>query len=78
VQHLLSDLLELMIEAYYAPAHKKRPLLNKINILLEKLRYFFRLGYDLGLFDSLKYRDFAERINEVGRMCGGWLKKLPQ
>ncbi len=76
VQNMLSDLLELMIEAYYAPANQKRPILNKINILLEKLRYFFRLGYDLGLFDSIKYKDFAERINEIGRMCGGWLKSL--
>lgn len=78
VQNMLSDLLELMIEAYFAPTAQKRLLLKKINILLEKLRYFFRLGYDLGLFDSLKYQDFAERINEIGRMCGGWLKKLPK
>lgn len=43
---------------------------------MEKIRYFFRLGYDLGLYDSLRYKDFAERINEIGRMCGGWLKSL--
>jgi len=76
VQGMLSDLLELMIEAYYAPTHQKKPLLVKINILLEKLRYFFRLGFDLGLFDSTRYQDFAGRINEIGRMCGGWLKSL--
>ena len=75
---MLSDLLELMIEAYYAPMNQKRPILNKVNILLEKLRYFFRLGFDLGLYDSTRYKDFAERIDEIGRMCGGWLKSLPK
>ena len=76
LQNLLAELLEMMIEAYYLPPAQKRPLLLKANIHLEKTRYFFRLGYDLGLYDSLRYKDFAERVNEIGRMCGGWLKSL--
>jgi hypothetical protein len=52
------------------------PMLAQINIHLEKLRYFFRLGYDLGLFNSTRYHHFAAQINEIGRMCGGWLKSL--
>jgi len=30
----------------------------------------------LGLHSSLKYKDFAERLDEIGRMTGGWLKSL--
>ncbi|MCO6478924.1 MAG: diversity-generating retroelement protein Avd [Phaeodactylibacter sp.] len=76
LQNMLADLLERLIEAYYSPPARKRDILLHTNILLEKIRYFFRLGYDLGLYDSLRYKDFAERINEIGRMCGGWLKSL--
>ncbi|MEZ5038677.1 MAG: diversity-generating retroelement protein Avd [Saprospiraceae bacterium] len=78
IQDQLSGLLELYIEAYYSSAAKKRPLLFKANIELEKLRHYFRLSYELGLFHSNKYEAFALRLNEIGQMTGGWLKSLPQ
>ncbi len=47
-----------------------------VNIRLEILRQYFRLCYDLRLYNSLKYKDFAERLDEIGHMTGGWLKSL--
>lgn len=76
IQNMQAELLELLIEAYYQPPALKRDTLARVNILLEKLRHFYRLGYDLGLYTSLRYQDFAERLNEIGRMTGGWLKSL--
>lgn len=76
IQNLISDLLELYIEAYYLPPNRKLPLLHKANIQLEKIRNFVRLCYDLGIFSSLKYRDFAERLHEIGKMTSGWIKSL--
>ena len=76
ILNLLSDLLETIIEAYYAPQHEKRPLLNRVNLILEKLRYFYRLCYDLGYFNSKQYQEFAAHLDEIGRMTGGWLKSL--
>ncbi len=72
----LFDLLELLIEAFYAPPARKKELLIKVNISLEKLRYLFRLGFDLGLYDSIRFSEFAKRLNEIGKMNGGWLKSL--
>lgn len=76
IQNMLSDLLERLLEAYYAPTHQKKALLTQVNLLLEKLRYFCRLGYDLGYYNSTRYHDFANKINEIGKMTGGWLKSL--
>lgn len=76
IQNQLSDLLELYMEAYYSKAPQKRLLLAKANVRLEVLRHYFRLCYDLGLFHSGKYEAFATRLNEIGRMTGGWLKSL--
>lgn len=76
VQNQLADLLELLIEAYYSPQAKKKILLFQANIKLEKLRYYFRLGYDLGLYSSTHYQEFAARLQEIGRMLGGWLKHI--
>ncbi|MBN8680171.1 MAG: diversity-generating retroelement protein Avd [Chitinophagales bacterium] len=76
LQNHLSDLLEMIIEAYYLPAAEKRPALQKVNIKLEQLRYFFRLAFDRGHYNSIRYNEFAQRIDEIGRMVGGWLKSL--
>jgi hypothetical protein len=76
IQNHLSDLLEILVEAYYLPAAEKRPLLLRANIRLEILRRYFRLGYERGHYNSLRYKDFAERLDEIGRMVGGWLKSL--
>lgn len=76
IQNQLSDLLELYINAYYSPASQKKTLLQEANIKLEILRHYFRLGYDLGLYSSLTYEEFARQLNEIGKMTGGWLKSL--
>jgi 23S rRNA-intervening sequence protein len=77
IQDHLADLLETYIKAYYLPAAEKRPLLNQANVTLEMLRYYFRLGYDLGHYNSLRYQEFVEKLQEIGKMTGGWLKSLP-
>ena len=76
LQNHLTDLLESLIEAVYLPAAEKRPLLQRINLRLEKMRFLFRLGFELGLYNSARYHDFAARIDGIGRMVGGWLKSL--
>lgn len=76
LQNHLSDILELLIEAIYLPPAEKKPALRRVNLQLEKVRLYFRLGFELGLYNSGRYRDFSERVDEVGRMTGGWLKSL--
>lgn len=78
LQNKLTDLLELYIEAFYSPKEAKPELLRKANIQLEILRYYYRLGFDLGLYHSIKYEQYAQRLQEIGRMTGGWLKSLDQ
>ena len=76
IQNQLSDMLELYINAYYLPKAEKKAALDKANISLEITRHYFRLCYDLGLFNSIKYHDFAKKLNEIGKMTGGWIKSL--
>jgi len=76
VINLLADLLEHIIEAYYAPRNTKKALLQKVNIKIEIIRHFFRLGYEWGLYNSIQYKHFSTRLDEIGRMTGGWIKSL--
>ncbi len=42
---LNGELLELLIEAYYVPKNQKKAILQSVNIKIEKLRYYLRLGF---------------------------------
>lgn len=42
IQNQLTDVLGMLIEAYYLGRSEKAPLLQKTNIELEKLRYYVR------------------------------------
>lgn len=76
LQNHLSDLLEDLIEAHYSPPAEKKPILQAVNLRLEKIRFFFRLGADLGLYDKDTWLNFVKRVDEIGRMTGGWLRSL--
>lgn len=77
IYKLSADILELYIEAFYTSTPSgKKVLLKKLNIQLEKLRFFLRLAYEKNLFSSGLYRKLSEQIDELGRMTGGWYKSL--
>lgn len=53
---------------------QKRGKLYEIDVELEKLRFLIRLAKDLQLLSVNKYGILSERINEIGRLLGGWIK----
>lgn len=73
--HLL-DLLEALVETTYLPPAAKRPVLTAVNLRLEKLRFLFRLGFEMGYFSMGQYSELSRRTDEIGRMAGGWLRSL--
>lgn len=52
----------------------KAATLTRTSIELEKLRVFTRLAKDLRFLDFKKYESLSLRINEIGKMLGGWIK----
>ncbi|UCE05288.1 MAG: diversity-generating retroelement protein Avd [bacterium] len=72
-QKLLTDILDSFIEAYYSK--KKLPILIPVNLKLEKLRYRIRLSHDFKYISNKQYGQLSEKVDEIGRMLGGWIKK---
>jgi len=70
------DIQENLIEAYYTTAQQKLPVLQRTNLRLEQLRYLIRLSHDLKFFTHDRYGLLSEKINEIGKMVGGWIKSL--
>ena len=51
-------------------------ILNKIDIKLKILRLFVRVSYNNEILSQSRYISAEEKLLEIGRMLGGWIKKL--
>ena len=76
IETKILDVLDTFVAAYYSPKPEKHPLLKEANIKLEQLRYLVRMTNDLHLINHEKYGVMSEKIDEIGKMCGGWLKSV--
>ena len=68
------DVMELLLEAGYARPSQKIDLLTRASAKLGTLRFFIRLMKDTKVFDLKKYVVLQEKIDEIGRMLGGWIR----
>ncbi|MCP5004075.1 MAG: diversity-generating retroelement protein Avd [Planctomycetes bacterium] len=68
------DVLGLIIDAIYT--RKKRPLLDSINLIIEKLRVLFRISHKRKFLSVSQYEFITRELNEAGRMIGGWRRGL--
>ena len=66
------DLLLLLVEAAYSS--NKTAILQQANTKVNGVRYLLRLAKDLKLVTTDSYEFAAERLDEIGRMVGGWQK----
>lgn len=68
-----TEILEQIIEAIYSK--EKKIVLTQINLRLEKLRIFFRLLFERHHISEKQYLHICEKLDECGKMTGGWLKQ---
>lgn len=72
IQSSALDVLEGLVDAAYTKS--RGPILARVNLGLEKLRFLFRLAKDLHYLDLRRYEFAARALEEIGRMVGGWRK----
>ncbi len=66
------DLLMTLVEAAYSK--QKSGFLSEAGKKTNLLRYLMRLSKDLKLLSTKSYAFAVERVEEIGRMVGGWAK----
>lgn len=69
------DALMLCVRAIYSTRERKGALLEELNLLLEQLRVLWRLVHDQHWISQQQLLFVIGRIDEAGRMTGGWLKQ---
>ncbi len=72
----LYELLEGLIDARNNP--EKLAKLELLNVKLDVLRYQTRLLFDFKQFDERRYEYVGQRINEIGKELGGWIRQQRQ
>jgi hypothetical protein len=76
VQETVLRFQEALIEAALAGESGPHHALARADVDLAKLRFYMRLCQDLQLITLRQYRHVAEMVAEVGRLLGGWRKKV--
>ena len=69
------DLQEDLILAYYS-RDRRQESLRRANLRVETIRSLVRLTYKLRLITPKRYGVFSRKIDEIGRMIGGWERSL--
>ena len=75
----MADYKKILLEflKYIITAQKKyykKTTLQDADIQLELLRLFNDLSYDLKFIDEKRYLLISDRLCEIGRLLGGWIK----
>ncbi len=72
IENTILKILEGIIEANQEK--NKRPCLKIVSRELDKLRILIRIAKDLKFINIRQYGFVADKINEIGKMLGGWMK----
>ena len=75
-ENLILEILELIVSAIQAYKATKLKFLDTASNKLNTLKFIIRLSKDVKALDSKKYEILQEKLNEIGRMLGGWIKSL--
>jgi four helix bundle protein len=73
IEVCMLDIACLIVRAQKSRQYRKARLFD-IDVALEELRLLVRLAKDLGYISHKRYGLFCERVDEIGKILGGWLK----
>jgi hypothetical protein len=70
----------LLLAARASSSREEMRLLLQADVELDKLRFYVRLAADpqLKLLTSRQYEHASRMIVEVGKLLGGWIKKVKE
>jgi hypothetical protein len=76
IDSLFLGTIENIFIASYLPIKEKTPWVIKASAKLDMLKFFLQIAWDIKALDNKKFIVLSEKLNEIGRMLGGWQKHL--
>ena len=76
IENKFLDLLELSYLAYFTERTNKAERIAECIFLLDTLKYLMHVAWEAKLVSNAHYAEVAQKLDEVGKMFGGWRKNL--
>jgi len=76
IENKFLDLLEMSYTAYFTEKDKKLEKISECIFILDKLKFLITIAWEAKLIASKQYEEIAHKLDEVGRMLGGWKNKV--
>ena len=70
------DLLELIYIAYFSPKEEKSTKVSESILQLDVLKFLTTISWEGKLISQNQFQEIALKLDEVGKMLGGWRKNL--
>lgn len=75
-EDVLLTFIEYVLTAANSSKERKLRFLEAANGKFDTLKFLLRLARELSILDNKKYLSLEAKIQEIGRMLGGWIKSL--
>jgi len=74
IQNTLLDFMASIVEARKAESSEKSiKALENADMYLEQVKIYIRLSKDLEFLSMGQYKKSSEKLDEIGRLLGGWI-----
>lgn len=76
IENKFLDLLEVSYTAYFTDKEKKGQKISEAIFLLDTLKFLISVAWEGKLLSHTQFEDIAKKLEEIGKMLGGWKKSL--
>ncbi len=76
IENKFLDLLELSYSTYFSEKEKKSDKICQCILILDTLKFLLSIAWEAKLISHKQFGDVAAKLDEVGKMFGGWRKNL--
>lgn len=76
IDSLFLEVIENIIKAGYSDKAEKQIFLKMASVKLDLLKFFLQIAWDIKSLDNKRYINLSEKLNEIGKMLGGWIKSI--
>jgi four helix bundle protein len=74
IKNSILTLQRLIIKAN--KSRNKKPFLYDADVEIEQIRFLIRFSYDKKFLSHKAFVQISERLREIGKLLGGWIKSL--
>lgn len=70
------ETVEEILKAGSSDKTEKLIFLKRASAKLDLLKFFLQISWEMKILENKKYINLSEKLNEIGKMLGGWIKTI--